>query len=137
MRIVLADNDPRTFSALRILLKCEPDLEVVGEVTNTDKLVELAQAEELDLVLLDWELSGQPDARLLSDLRDIHPKAQIIALSGRPESEREALGAGADAFVSKAEPASALMAEVRSLGKDEQAGTRTTRSDDKACSYPS
>lgn len=128
MRIVLADNDPRTFSALRILLNCEAALEVVGEVTSTEQLLELAQSEELDLVLLDWELRGQPDAGLLDDLRDIHPQARVIALSGRTESEREALRAGADAFVSKAEPASALMEEMTGLGKGDQAGKLTVRS---------
>lgn len=119
MRIIVADNDRRTFSALRILLRCEPDLEVVGEVTNTASLTEQAQEQAPDLVLLDWELNGQPDAALLCDLRNLYPKTRIIALSGRPESEREALRAGADAFVSKAEPASALMVEMLGLGKHE------------------
>jgi DNA-binding NarL/FixJ family response regulator len=128
MRIILADNDPRTFSALRILLKCESGLEVIGEATNTAKLIELAENAELDLILLDWELSGKPDAALLSDLREIQPTARIIALSGRPESEQAALGAGADAFVSKAEPASALMAEITNLHTGDQVGKLTTRS---------
>jgi DNA-binding NarL/FixJ family response regulator len=123
MRIIMADNDPRTFSALRILLQCEPNLEVIGEVTNTAKLVELAQGERLDLVLLDWELSGQPDAALLSNLRGLHPEARIIALSGRPESELESLRAGADSFVSKAEPASALLAEMTRLDTADRMST--------------
>jgi DNA-binding NarL/FixJ family response regulator len=130
MRIILADNDPRTFSALKILLTCESGLEVVGEARTTARLLELAENAELDLILLDWGLSGRPDAALVSDLREIHPAARIIALSGRPESEREALRAGADAFVSKAEPASALMAEMTSLGKGDQASRLTPRSDE-------
>ena len=130
MRIILADNDPRTFSALRILLNCEPGLEVVGEVKNTDRLIELAQHEAPDLVLLDWELGGRPDAILLSQLRGIHSKVKIIALSGRPESEGESLRAGADAFVSKSEPASALMVEMTSLGKGDQAARLAARSED-------
>jgi DNA-binding NarL/FixJ family response regulator len=115
MRIILADGDPRTFYALRMLLGCETRLEAVGEVTNTESLLELARDRTPDVVLLDWELPGHPDAALLSDLRDILPQARIIALSGRAESEREALHAGADAFVSKAEPASTLIAEVMRL----------------------
>jgi DNA-binding NarL/FixJ family response regulator len=122
MRIVLADSDPRTSSALKILLQCESGIEVVGEVTTTARLMEVAESRELDLLLLDWELSGRPDAALLSDLRRIRPGARIVALSGRPESERDALRAGADAFISKAEPASALMVEIASLDKGDQAG---------------
>jgi DNA-binding NarL/FixJ family response regulator len=129
MRIILADSDPRTVSALRILLKCEAGHSIVGEAMNTTELLELAQVEELDLVLLDWELNGDPNAGLLADLRDIHPTARVIALSGRPESKQAALGAGADVFVSKAEPASALVMEVTNLDKGDQTGKRAGRSD--------
>jgi len=122
MRIIVADGDPRTSSALRMLFACEPELEIVGETTSASRLVELAGDLEPDVVLLDWALKGRLDDPLLSDLRNTLPQAHIIAMSGRPESEREAIYAGADAFVSKAEPASALIAQVKSLVAGDQIG---------------
>jgi DNA-binding NarL/FixJ family response regulator len=121
MRIVLADNDKRMFSALRMLLGCEPQLEVVAEVTNTANLLAVSQDSGPELILLDWELQGRPDAELLSRLRDVLPHVHIVALSGRSESAAAALEAGADAFVSKAEPAHVLMTEVARLAASDRA----------------
>lgn len=115
MRIVLADNDKRMFSALRMLFGCDSQLEVVGEVTTTANLIAVSQDMTPELILLDWELQGDPGAWLLSRLRNMLPYVHIIALSGRPESTAAALAAGADAFVSKAEPAHVLMTKVTGL----------------------
>jgi DNA-binding NarL/FixJ family response regulator len=122
MRIIVADGDPRTSSALRMLFACEPELEIVGETTSASRLVELAGDLEPDAILLDWEFRGRSDGAFVSYLRNVIPRAHIIAMSSRPESEREAIYAGADAFVSKAEPASALIAQVKSLVADDQIG---------------
>jgi two-component system response regulator DesR len=122
MRIIVADGDPRTFSALRMLFGCEPGLEIVGETTAASDLAHLVGNLEPDVVLLDWELRGRSDGTLLSELRNIRPQTHIVAMSGRPESEQEAIYAGVDVFVSKAEPASALIARVKSLVAGEQMG---------------
>lgn len=118
MRIVLADNDQRTFSALRILLECQPQMEVVGEALHVSRLLEVVRDRCPHLVLLDWELRGEPDHEFLTKLRELVPDVSLIALSGRPESEQAALRAGADAFVSKAEPAHVLMAKLMSFASD-------------------
>jgi two-component system nitrate/nitrite response regulator NarL len=127
MRVVLADNDPRVSSALHMLFGCEPELEIAGEATNTSSLVALSQDVAPDLILLDWELQGPPDAELLSKLRDVLPHTRIVALSGRPESAAAALEAGADAFVSKAEPAYVLMATVMELAASTRVSERAGR----------
>jgi DNA-binding NarL/FixJ family response regulator len=103
-----------------MLFKCEAGLEVVGEATSTASLVELAQDLRPDVVVIDWDLKGQPDGALLLGLGEILPCARIIALSSRSESERKVIHAGADAFVSKAEPASALIEQVRGLVAGDQ-----------------
>ena len=41
------------------------------------------------------------------------PESFVVALSGLPEARREALAAGADAFVSKGDPPEKLLAAVR------------------------
>jgi DNA-binding response OmpR family regulator len=66
-------------------------------------------------VLLDWELPGRPAAALLFALHglDYHPR--IIVLSTRPESEPDALAAGADAFVWKGDPPEILLGTFRHL----------------------
>jgi DNA-binding NarL/FixJ family response regulator len=115
MRVLLADNDSRICTALSLLLKSHSTLVVAGESPDVDALIHQAKALAPDLILLDWELPGTPDAALLERLRRTSPRPWIIALSGMPESERDALTAGADAFVSKADPPERLLAALDDL----------------------
>jgi CheY-like chemotaxis protein len=81
--------------------------------------MEEVSAANPDLLLLDWELPELKGAdagkRLLASLHGYHPHLLIIVLSGRPESSRSALAAGATAFVSKTEPPEKLLAALQSL----------------------
>jgi DNA-binding NarL/FixJ family response regulator len=115
IRLVVADADQRVRSALRILLREEPGLVVVGESADLPSLV--AQVRDLtpDMVLLDWELPGRPAAALLLAQTAIGHTPSVIVFSARPESEDEVLAAGADAFVSKGDPPEALLSAFRQL----------------------
>ena len=112
MRILLADDQPRVRFALRVLLEQQPGFEVVGKAADAQDLLVQVQATYPDLVLLGWELPGLAATDSLSALRGICPHLVVIALSGRPEARRAAMAAGADAFVSKADPPERLLAAI-------------------------
>ena len=112
MRVLLADDQTKVRSALRLLLEQEPGLSVVGEAAEAEDLLAQVAATQPDLVLLDWELPGLRTDDRLSVLRALCPQLKVIALSGQPEARRAALSAGADAFVSKGEPPERLLAAV-------------------------
>ena len=113
MRVLLADDQPKVRSALRLLLEQEPGMSVVGEAAEAEGLLAQVSAVHPDLVLLDWELPGlQVASPVLPTLRTLCPRLSVIALSGRPDARRAALAAGADAFVSKGDPPERLMAAV-------------------------
>lgn len=112
MRILLADKDRRVCLALNLLLKSGRDLDVVGESASVASLVAQIQTLKPDLVLLDWELPGRPDAALIERLRRFEPTPKIIVLSSRPEAEEEAMLARVDFFVSKVDPPESLLAAL-------------------------
>lgn len=113
MRIMLADNRRKVRFALRALLEQQAGLEVIGEAVDAQDL--LARTEEScpELVLLDWELPGMAATELLSALRRVCPDLLVVALSGRVNARRAASAAGADAFVSKAEPPERLLSAIQ------------------------
>lgn len=119
MRVLLADDQKELRSAMRLLLEQEPDTVLVGEVTEVATLFEEVSIASPDLLLLDWELpelkAADAGKRLLATLHGRHPHLLVIVLSGRPESSRSALAAGADVFISKAEPPEKLLAALQSL----------------------
>ena len=112
MRVLVADDQPKVRSALRLLLEQESGMSVVGEAVKAEDLLAQVEATQPDLVLLDWELPGLQGNDRLSILRTLRPQLKVIALSGKPEARRAAQAAGADAFVSKGDPPERLLAAV-------------------------
>jgi DNA-binding NarL/FixJ family response regulator len=112
MHILLADDEVRVRSALQMLLNEEPGMKVVAEVAEAEALLTQIRVTRPDLVLLDWGLPGLGAVGSLPALRLICPNLTVMVISGRPEAGREALAAGADAFVSKVDPPEHLLAAL-------------------------
>ena len=115
MRVLLADDEPKIRSALRLILEQLNDVVVIEEVTDAQSLVDQMRSAPPDLLLVDWELPGLHPGALLAELRRSFP-LKVIALSGRCQSPQAALASGADAFVSKCESPDRLFATLRAMG---------------------
>ena len=116
LRILLADAHKEVRAALFLLLGEERGYSVIGEASDVGGLLRLAEEMQPDVVLLDWELpgdcvksSGFEGISVLDHLRKVIPRADVIAMSVRPEQSERATSAGATAFVSKGEPAECLL----------------------------
>jgi DNA-binding NarL/FixJ family response regulator len=122
MRVLVADAQMKVRSALRLILEQELGLSVVGEASEVKGLLAQAKTIQPNLVLLDWELPGQPpdsstvlERGLLTSLRTSCPHLKVIVLSGRPEVRQAALAAGADAFILKGDSPEQLITTIRQL----------------------
>jgi DNA-binding NarL/FixJ family response regulator len=109
MRVLIADDDATVRSALGLLLEQEVGLKVVGEAAEAAELLNQMRMTCANMLLIDWELPGLDAAELVLEVRMCCPDAVIVALSGRPEARMDALEAGIDMFVSKAEPPERLL----------------------------
>jgi len=114
-RVVLADRQADVRSALRLLITDSVGLQVVGEATDATELWTQIQTVQPELLVLDWGMISAQAATLLSALRTICPRLQIIALSWRPEVRPEVLAARVDAFVSKVDPPERLLKALRAV----------------------
>ena len=131
MRILLADNQPKVRHALRVLLEHQPEYQIVGEVADGDDLLAQITTTGPDLVLLHWRLRGWsaadpsacPGQGSLRGLREAFPGLAFIVLSGHPEVEDAALAAGADAFVSKADPPESLLEVIAGVKREQNTMT--------------
>ena len=119
MRILLADDQAKVRSALRLLIEMQPGLTVVGEAADAKELLTQAEDTHPDLVLLDWELPNLTMNGWLVDLRSLSPHLSVVALSGRPEARRAAMDAGVDAFVSKAHPPENLLSAIKACRRED------------------
>jgi len=115
VRIFIAEADKELRLALQMLLHHEAGMHVTGIAVQTKGLVEQVAASEPHVVLLDWDLPGQPMPDVLADLHKLEPRPKLAVMGVRPEVEQPALAAGADAFISKSMPPNKLMAVLRTM----------------------
>ena len=121
MRVLLADGQSDVRSALRLLLEEEGDLEVVGEATAASGLLNVAEATEPDVVMMQWELPlgwEQRDhmgcqRRVIGALRRSLPELGVVTYSGWPDARKASLLAGANGFVNIGDTSENLLATLR------------------------
>lgn len=115
VRVILADDKSQVRQALQILLDQELNMVVVGEASDAESLLLQTRTNLPDLVLLDWQLPGLSPRDSLSSLRITCPNLQVIALSDWPGGQRQALTAGANAFVSKVDSPERLLNTLHAM----------------------
>lgn len=115
MRILLADEGTVARFALSTLLEQRTGWAVVGEVVSADQLLSKIEATEPHIVLLDWNLPDLNPGQMIPTISASFPEILVIMLSGRPELRLQAISAGADAFVSKADPPNRLLETISSV----------------------
>ena len=112
MQILIASSRAVTRRALKGLLQTRPDLVVVAEAADAQEMLEQAEANSPDVVLLDSGLFNGPQEDLVASLRQLECQPKVVVLGFSSESERAARAAGADAFVSKGDPPKSLLTAI-------------------------
>ncbi len=115
IRVLLADDQRLVRSGFRMILKAEPELEVVGEAANGLEAVEQVQALEPDVVLMDVRMPAldgiEATRRIVA--RPEPPRVIVLTTFDEDEYVFGALRAGASGFLLKDAPEDQLVAAIR------------------------
>jgi DNA-binding NarL/FixJ family response regulator len=115
IRVLLADDHTMMREGLALLLRQEPDIEMVGEAFDGEGAVELAGRLRPDVVVMDVtmpRLNGiEATRRIVAELAGV----SVIALSMHEEADMAAAmrAAGASDYVTKDSPPDVLVAAIR------------------------
>lgn len=117
IRVFIIDEHPVIRRGLRALFASCHDIDVVGEAGDGAAAVAAAAELAPDVVLLDMRLPGPAGAEPARRLRRAAPKAKAIVFSAYADEEsvREALRAGARAYLLKSCPEETLIDAVRAV----------------------
>lgn len=116
-RILLADDHPMMLEGLERLL-C-PDFEVVGAVTDGHALLEAAEVQRPELIIVDISMPGIDGIEATRRLRSRVPAARVLILSFHTEPSwvQAAFDAGAHGYLAKASAPAEVETAVREVLK--------------------
>jgi DNA-binding NarL/FixJ family response regulator len=116
IRVLLADDQALVRTGFRMILKAEPDLEVVGEAADGEQAVAAARRLAPDVVVMDVRM---PNMDGLEATRRIlagdGPRVLMLTTFDLDEYVYEALRAGASGFLLKDGPADQLVGAIRAV----------------------
>ena len=112
--IVLADDHQVVRAGLRLLLQGEEGMHVVGEAGDVPSAVRLVDTRRPDVLVLDLNMPGRPSLAAIAELKDACAVV-ILTMQSDPVFAREALQAGARAYVLKEAAGAELVSAVRTV----------------------
>jgi two-component system response regulator NreC len=115
IKIVLADDHAVVRSGLKMLLDAEPDLEVTAVAGDVQTMLRYARGHRPKILILDLNMPGGSCLEAIPEVRRISPETEVVVLTMQadPAFARQALAAGARAYVLKEAADSELVEAVR------------------------
>ncbi|GLY27173.1 response regulator transcription factor [Kineosporia sp. NBRC 101731] len=103
VRVLLVDDHALVRAGLSALLDAHPQITVVGEASDGEQAVELAQNADPDVVLMDLSMPGMDGVTATRKLLALRPEIQVLVLTSFSDRNRvrDALAAGAIGYLLK------------------------------------
>ena len=79
--VLLVDDERMSRQAVRMLLACESDVDIVGEAMNAGEALELAQKLTPNVVIMDVKMPGMDGVAAAAILKDSAPASAVVMLS--------------------------------------------------------
>ncbi len=117
--LLLVDDDPLLRQGLRLWLERAPDITVVGEASTDTEAMALAHTLQPDVVLMDLSKPTMNGTAATTGLRASVPRSAVVLLSLYDDAAMRARAhaAGAVTVVGKQEGVQALLAAIRTAGR--------------------
>ncbi|MCH8221853.1 MAG: response regulator transcription factor [Chloroflexi bacterium] len=118
VRLLLVDDDDLVRTGLKMILDSDADLDVVGEAANGVEALDMIDALNPDVILMDIqmpEMDGIEATRRISEKfpDDEGPRVLVLTTFEQDEYVFQALRAGASGFLLKRTPADDLIAGIK------------------------
>ncbi|QNG20620.1 response regulator transcription factor [Rhodococcus triatomae] len=121
IRVVIADDQAMVREGLGVVLDAQDDIEVVGQVADGRRAVDMVARTHPDVVLMDVRMPVLDGLAATAVVRENHPDTAVIVLTTYDLDEYvyRALRAGASGFLLKDASAQELADAVRTVAEGE------------------
>jgi DNA-binding NarL/FixJ family response regulator len=120
VKVLLADDHPVARRGLRTLLGSDSAFRIVGEASDGNEALRLAEELKPGIAVMDISMPGQNGLDVTRKLRREAPDVKVIILTMHFSEDvaRECLRAGARAYVSKSDADEDLLKALRAVRDD-------------------
>lgn len=117
IRILIVDDHAVVRKGLAMVLRLEPDIEIVGEAENGRAGLEAAQRVRPDIVLADLVMPEMDGQEMALALRKSNPTIKLIMLTGTEVDDRvyDLVAAGVEGYVLKNIEPGELVRAIRAV----------------------
>jgi len=121
IRLMLVDDHELVRVGLRMLLQAQPDMELVAEARSGAEALELVQAHEIDVVLMDVTMPEMNGMEATRRLKACCPEIAVLALTIHEEEEYffQMLDAGASGYIPKRAAPEELLRAIHTVHRKE------------------
>jgi len=115
MKIIICDDQSIVRDGLEMLLKLEPDMQVVGTAGDGASAVELAAQKKPDMVLMDLKMPVMSGVEATRRIRAQFPEIKVLVLTTYADDEWvfDAIQAGASGYLLKDTPRDEVIKAIR------------------------
>ena len=115
IKIVLADDHAVVRSGLQMLLDAEEDFEVAAVAGDIATALRYVRGHRPNILILDLNMPGGSSLEAIPEVREISPDTEVVVLTMQadPAFARQALAAGARAYVLKEAADAELVEAIR------------------------
>ena len=116
-KIILADDHAILRTGLKLLLSNEESVEVVGEASNGNEVLELTEKIPADVLILDLSMPGVHGLDVIKELKEHNNPINILVLTMHSEEQyiKTAMEAGASGYLEKSAFDTELLTAVKTV----------------------
>jgi DNA-binding NarL/FixJ family response regulator len=115
MKVVICDDQAIVRDGLEMLLKLEPDVEVVGVAEDGAAAVDMVARKKPDLVLMDLKMPIMNGVEATRQIQAKYPEVKVLVLTTYDDDEWvfDAIQAGASGYLLKDTPRNEVVKAIR------------------------
>ncbi len=121
-RIILVDDHEIFRLGLKTLIEADPELEIVGEASSGEDLMELLAGTSVDLVILDLSMPQMDGFVILDRMSSHFPTVKRLVLSMHVDknSIKQAMVKQIDGFINKEDMADSVLDAITSVRQEKK-----------------